>query len=94
MISRRSLMVGVAATIACATPALAAIPQQISAPPPTPRGMVAFFVRSETIRPGKDPIYDVVQRIFDGERWLDLDSEAGWTLYINLQYEADPYALE
>lgn len=58
--------------------------------PKVARGTVSMFYIT-TIRGWVYPLED---RIFDGDRWLPLTSEPGWRLYIDLQREQDPDAME
>lgn len=58
--------------------------------PKARRGEVAPFY---AVR-GKDWVYVVGEFIFDGDRWIPLASEPGWRLYIDLQHEQDPEAME
>lgn len=54
------------------------------------RGTVVAFYRA-----GADGFPNRVEEmIFDGDRWLPLTKEDGWRLYIELQREQDPEAME
>lgn len=63
-------------------PAMAAADPHRRLPDQVRRGTVAWFYATTT---APDAIYPACERIFDGERWIMLASEAGWRLYIESQ---------
>lgn len=63
-------------------PAMAMADASIRPAEPVRRGTVAWFYATTT---APDAIYPACERIFDGERWIMLSSEAGWRLYIESQ---------
>lgn len=57
--------------------------------PPFERGAQRDYIRDMT---ALGPV--IRQEIFDGDRWWPLTSEQGWQLFIEIQHEENPDALE
>lgn len=80
-----SVLLALAMATAGAIPAAAVANPNVRPPDQVRRGTVAWFYAATT---APDAIYPVYERIFDGERWIMLLSEAGWRLYIESRRSA------
>lgn len=82
-------MLMVALLIAATSPAYGRLERHDYRVSAIPRGAQRDYIKAIT------PLGEVIrQEIFDGDRWRPLASEEGWQLFIEIQHEDNPDALE